>query len=128
MDRCCLLSLCSLFETLFITRCPSAAYNLLSLSPSEPLALKIALPWILRGFVGFLQVEQVLLLWDRVLGYDSTEIIALFAAAVFVFRGKVIANAKSLEDIEVIFADISHLKVMPLIQELLWGEAGEGGM
>ena len=56
------------------------------------------------------------------MGYDSTEIVALLACAIFVFREKLICNVKTIEDVEVIFCDISHLKVVPLIQNLLWGE------
>lgn len=120
MEKNSLLSLCALFETLFIKKCPQAAYNLFHLSPNEPLALKIALPWIIKSFVGFLHVEELLLLFDRMLGYDSVEIIALLAASIFCFRSKLIENARSLSDVEIIFADITHLKVMPLIQRMLW--------
>ena len=34
----------------------------------DPLA--VALPWIQFGFVGLLDVGEVLNLWDRVLGYQ----------------------------------------------------------
>ncbi len=46
----------------------------------------IALPWISRAFVGYLAVEEVLLLWDRVVGLDSLLPVALLAAAVLCFR------------------------------------------
>lgn len=49
----------------------------------------VALPWILRAFVGFLPVEEVLLLWDRVIGLDSLLPVALLAAAVLCFRRQV---------------------------------------
>jgi hypothetical protein len=84
--------------------------------------LKIAFPWIVRGFVGFLETKELFQLWDRIIGYDGLEIIAVFAAAIFVFREKVIVNARTAEDVELIFCDISHLKVIPLINNMLWGE------
>lgn len=46
----------------------------------------LALPWITSAFVGYLGVEEVLLLWDRVVGLDSLLPVALLAAAVVCFR------------------------------------------
>ncbi|CAD7922095.1 unnamed protein product [Amoebophrya sp. A25] len=120
MEQGSLVSLCSLFESLFALHCPKAAHNLMEMSPTEPLALKIAFPWIVSGFAGHLQTDELLLLWDRILGYDSTEIVAVFAAAIFAHKEKLVVNAKNLEDLEVLFADVSHLKVIPLVQQLLW--------
>lgn len=40
------------------------------------LRLRIAFKWMVRAFSGYLSTDQLLLLWDRVLGYDSLEIIA----------------------------------------------------
>lgn len=38
--------------------------------------LRIAFKWIVRAFSGYLSTDQLLLLWDRILGYDSLEIVA----------------------------------------------------
>lgn len=40
------------------------------------LRLRIAFKWIVRAFSGYLSTDQLLLLWDRILGYDSLEIVA----------------------------------------------------
>lgn len=37
--------------------------------------LRLAFKWLIRAFSGYLSSEQVLLLWDRILGYDSLEIL-----------------------------------------------------
>ena len=37
--------------------------------------LKIAFKWLMRAFSGFLASDQVLLLWDRILSFDSLEIL-----------------------------------------------------
>ena len=38
--------------------------------------LRIAFKWMVRAFSGYLSTDQLLLLWDRILGYDSLEIVA----------------------------------------------------
>jgi len=40
------------------------------------LRLRIAFKWIVRAFSGYLSTDQLLLLWDRILGYGSLEIVA----------------------------------------------------
>lgn len=69
-----LLSLCALYETLIIHSVPEVAYHLLKLHVQP---LKIAFPWIVRAFVTVLPSDQVLLLWDRVIGFDSCEYVFL---------------------------------------------------
>ena len=48
----------------------------------------IALQWISSGFASFLPAEQCLVLWDRIIGFDSLELLPILAAAVFVYRAK----------------------------------------
>ena len=38
--------------------------------------LRIAFKWLVRAFSGYLASEQVLLLWDRILAYNSLDILA----------------------------------------------------
>ena len=38
--------------------------------------LRIAFKWMVRAFSGYLSTDQLLLLWDRILGYDSLEVVA----------------------------------------------------
>ena len=46
----------------------------------------LALPWICSAFTGHLRIEEVLLLWDRVLGLDSLLPLPLLAVAIVCFR------------------------------------------
>lgn len=48
----------------------------------------LVLPWIYSAFAGHLQIEEVLLLWDRVLGLDSLLPLPLLAVAIICFRWK----------------------------------------
>ncbi|RXN35441.1 TBC1 domain family member 19 [Labeo rohita] len=86
--------------------------------------LRIAFKWIVRAFSGYLSTDQLLLLWDRILGYDSLEIVAVLAAAVFAFRAENLMEVTSLASAEVVtcavLADLSTLKVMPLLQIFLF--------
>jgi hypothetical protein len=60
--------------------------------------LDIAFKWILYAFVGVLESDQVLLLWDRMIAFDSLEILALTAAALFSFRKDCLMLCQSKEE------------------------------
>lgn len=51
--------------------------------------LHLALPWIMTAFAGHLAVGEVLLLWDRIIGFDSLLPLPLLAVAVLAFRRQV---------------------------------------
>merc|ERR1711972_661632 len=89
--------------------------------------LRFAFPWIVCGFVSYLRADQVLWLWDRVIGFDSVQLIAVLAAAVFAFRSRVLLSSRSPEDVELVFSDISSLRALPLLQGFLFaGELARG--
>ncbi|XP_048460896.1 TBC1 domain family member 19-like [Rhincodon typus] len=75
---------------------------------------------MVRAFSGYLATDQLLFLWDRILGYNSLEILAVLAAAVFAFRAENLMEATSLATAEAVLADLSTLKVMPLLQLFLF--------
>lgn len=52
----------------------------------------------------------------QVLGFDSLEILSLFAIIVLSFRKESLMQVSSLESVESILADLSSIKVSPLIQ------------
>ncbi|XP_040274945.1 TBC1 domain family member 19 [Bufo bufo] len=112
-----ILSLCLLFETLLQTHLPQLFYHLREIG-AQP--LRISFKWMVRGFSGYLATDQLLLLWDRILGYNSLEILAVLAAAVFAFRAMNLMEVTSLAAAEAVLADISTLKVMPLLQIFLF--------
>ncbi|XP_066430723.1 TBC1 domain family member 19 isoform X2 [Eleutherodactylus coqui] len=112
-----IMSLCLLFETLLQTHLPQVFYHLREIG-AQP--LRISFKWMVRGFSGYLATDQLLLLWDRILGYNSLEILAVLAAAVFAFRAMNLMEVTSLAAAEAVLADISTLKVMPLLQIFLF--------
>ncbi|XP_075857271.1 TBC1 domain family member 19 isoform X2 [Microcebus murinus] len=96
---------------------PSLFYHLREIG-AQP--LRISFKWMVRAFSGYLATDQLLLLWDRILGYNSLEILAVLAAAVFAFRAVNLMEVTSLAAAEAVLADLSTLKVMPLLQIFLF--------
>ncbi|XP_018559921.1 LOW QUALITY PROTEIN: TBC1 domain family member 19 [Lates calcarifer] len=115
-----IVSLCLQFERLLQTHLPQLFYHLRQIG-AQP--LRIAFKWMVRAFSGYLSTDQLLLLWDRILGYDSLEVVAVLAAAVFAFRAENLMEVTSLASAEAVLADLSTLKVMPLIQIFLFATA-----
>uniref|UniRef100_A0A8P4KLQ0 TBC1 domain family, member 19 n=1 Tax=Dicentrarchus labrax TaxID=13489 RepID=A0A8P4KLQ0_DICLA len=115
-----IVSLCLQFERLLQTHLPQLFYHLRQIG-AQP--LRIAFKWMVRGFSGYLSTDQLLLLWDRILGYDSLEVVAVLAAAVFAFRAENLMEVTSLASAEAVLADLSTLKVIPLIQIFLFATA-----
>lgn len=116
-DRSTILGLCKLFEELVMRSSASTVFHLVSIG-IQP--LDIAFPWIQGAFSGVLEIHEVLLLWDRVVGYDSLELVAIFAAALFHFRADELEAAASKDDIEEAFAELIEIQVVPLLQEYLF--------
>lgn len=114
-----IISLCRLFEDLLQAYDSDLVYHLNQLGIPP---LKIAFPWIFYSFVGFIEVEQVYLLWDRMIGYDSPDIIVFLAVAIFVYRSDAIMQCTSKDEIDDLFYDLSHLKAISLIQNFLFVE------
>lgn len=99
-----IISLCKLFEDLLQMFEPEVCYHLNQLGISP---LKTAFPWIFYAFVGYLDVDQIYLVWDRILGFESLEILPIFAASIFVFRANLILNCSTQEEFEELFLDLS---------------------
>ncbi|KAM9717295.1 TBC1 domain family member 19 isoform 2-T2 [Menidia menidia] len=115
-----IVSLCLQFERLLQAHLPQLFYHLRQIG-AQP--VRIAFKWMVRAFSGYLSTDQLLLLWDRILGYDSLEVVAVLAAAVFAFRAENLMEVTSLASAEAVLADLSTLKVMPLIQIFLFATA-----
>ena len=47
----------------------------------------------------YFEVEQVLLLWDRILGFDTLTILPVVAAAIFVFRSRSLLAAADAQEV-----------------------------
>lgn len=115
-----LLPLLKLFEGLLHEAEPRLFHHLAQIGahPTE-----LAFDWLVFAFVGYLEVDQVLLLWDRVIGYDSLDVLALAAAALLRFRRDALMAAASEHEVADVLEDVSNVKIVPLMQELLVSHA-----
>ncbi|CAO1340765.1 unnamed protein product [Diamesa hyperborea] len=111
-----IVSLCLLFEKLLQTHEPFlwSHFRELQIQP-----IRVIFKWLMRGFSGHLHPEQLLILWDLILGYDSLEILSLLAIIILSFRKESLMQVSSIESIEAVLADLSSIKVLPLIQMAL---------
>ena len=82
--------------------------------------VKTAFNWMIYAFVGILEVDQIYLLWDRILGFETLEILPIFAASIFTFRANLILNCQNQEEYDELFNDLSNIKVVPLLQHFLF--------
>uniref|UniRef100_H2Z7P5 Rab-GAP TBC domain-containing protein n=1 Tax=Ciona savignyi TaxID=51511 RepID=H2Z7P5_CIOSA len=112
-----IISLCLLFETTLQSIHPRLFRHLLEIG-CQP--LKIAFKWLVRGFSGYLATDQLLLLWDRIVGYGSLVVLPLLAVAVFLFRQSNLLLINSASAVEGSLADITTLHVVPLLQLVLF--------
>ncbi|KAH7830418.1 Tre-2/Bub2/Cdc16 (TBC) H family protein [Monocercomonoides exilis] len=113
----CLASLCCAFEE-FAQKMDAAAYNHCVRLGVPPLL--IAFRWMCTAFAGYLHPLQVLLLWDRVISFDTLIMLPLLAAAIFAFRSSNVLAARTPEDINNIFVTITNIEIVPLLQFYLF--------
>ncbi|CAM4843682.1 unnamed protein product [Rotaria magnacalcarata] len=111
-----IVGLCVLFESLLRQISPDLWFHLQDIQVQP---LRIAFKWMMRAFSGYLASNQLLALWDRILAYDSLEILSLLAVAIFVLRKGNVLTVTSESAVEAIFSDISSIKVIPLLQFIL---------
>ncbi|KAG6962026.1 hypothetical protein JG688_00008820 [Phytophthora aleatoria] len=117
-ERGTILPVCKLFEDLVVRSSPAAVFHLRNIGLKP---LDIAFPWIQSAFSGVLDIDQVLLLWDRVIGYDSLELVAIFAAALFHFRADELECVSTREEVDDLFAELIDIPVVTLLQNYLFG-------
>ncbi|XP_055713206.1 TBC1 domain family member 19 [Phlebotomus papatasi] len=108
-----IVSLCLLYEKLLQTHEPQlwSHFRELQIQP-----IRVVFKWLMRAFSGHLPPQQLLILWDLVLGFDSLEILSLLAVIILSFRKESLMQVSYIENIEAVLADLSSIKVLPLIQ------------
>ena len=120
-DRNTLLYVCKTFENLLASLHPRLFIHLLNLGVNP---LHVAFPWMHLSFAGYFEVDQLLILWDRVIGYMDPTLFALMAASIFVFRSEMLfLPGMTVEKAITILNEGSQLKVMPLLQMMLFTDS-----
>lgn len=68
----------------------------------------------------FTALAQILVLWDRIIGFDSLLVLPVLAAAIFTFRSQALLKAETVDEVFDVFSDPSRLKIIPLLQHFLF--------
>ena len=114
--------LIALFEDALFDAEPELCFHLAKIGCP---AARLATPWIFGAFAGYLSVEETLLLWDRVIGFDSLVPLALAAAAVAALRKPALLAATCEEEARECLEDLSAVKVAPLLQDFVFRETAD---
>lgn len=112
-----LLRLCVVFETLLQERSPTLVLHLRA-HHLEP--LQLVFKWIFYAFAGYLDPDQLLWLWDRIIGFDSLLVVPVLAAAILDFRSANLMQVTALPEAEAVIADLHHIRILPLLQATLF--------
>lgn len=112
-----ILSLCVLFENLLQAHEPALFYHLKEVG-AHP--LRLAFNWLIYAFAGYLDTEQLLLLWDRIFAYDSMELLAVLAMAILSYRRANLLEVTNLQAAQTVLADLSTLNTVALLQYVLF--------
>jgi len=113
-----LLYQCQVFEYMFKQLDSVLYFHIQYIIGKSP--LEIAFPWIVYSFVGMLDIEQILLLWDRIIGFDSLELIPITATCIFLYKKETLLQISSVNELKNVFADNNSIKIIPLIQHYLF--------
>ena len=116
-DEGTLLHVCATFESLLFSLNPKLFLHCLKLG-LQP--LQIALPWMQLGFVGLLEVDQVLHLWDRIVGYQDPCLLAVMAVSIFMLRSEAVLCSNVAADVAIMLGEGSRLRVVPMLQLVLF--------
>jgi hypothetical protein len=96
---------------------PALAAHLATLG-CAPLA--IALPWMTTAFVEVLPVQEVLLLWDRLIGFDTVLVLPVAAVAILAWRSQLLQAAQSIDEVQALLDDLEEVQIVPLLQATLF--------
>jgi len=112
-----IVCLCVLFEEIFQEIHCRLFRHLVDIG-CQPLS--IAFKWMMRGFSGYLATEQLLQLWDRIIGFNSLMLLPLLGVAIFVFRQSSLFTMETSQSVEAALSDISTMRVVPLLQMIIF--------
>jgi len=110
-------NLCAQFLNSLSEKTPNVMQKLIALE-MDP--LDIAFPWIHKSFCGYLPVEQLLHLWDRIIGYDSLMILPVAAAAIFKYREPILLRMESKSDVFSVMNELENVNVIAVIQGFIF--------
>ena len=81
--------------------------------------LPIVMHWMMYCFIGNLEVEQLFCLFDRIIGYNSLEVVAILAAGVILKKAEKIIKSKTRDKIEEVCYNLKDINVVECLQLIL---------
>ena len=105
------------FEDLLSAANPRVFYHAIRIG-AHP--LRTVFPWIFTAFSGVLPVFQVMQIWDRIIAYDSLELLPTLAAAIYNFRSENVLASKTADEVHAVFKETVHIQAIPLLQHFLF--------
>jgi len=115
-----ILSLCKLFESLTSYLYPSLFFHCVNKIGVQPLT--VVFPWIFTAFASYLQNEEVLSIWDRIISFhdDGLLLLPIICCAIFGFRKEDLLKCETPESLHGVLKDLRTIKVIPLLQHFLF--------
>ena len=114
-----LIYVCKLFEDILMSQHPRLFLHLVNIGVQP---LYVAFPWMQLGFTTLLDIDELLLLWDRVFGYQDTLLLAVLAAGIFIFKAEALFLCETSTEAQQHLNDSNCLKVLPILQMMLFRE------
>ncbi|KAG1667212.1 TBC1 domain family member 19 [Nymphon striatum] len=111
-----IVSLCLLFEKIMQNSEPDLV-ELLAIKRIK--LLNIAFKWLMRAFSGFLGPSQLLILWDKIIAYDSLEFLPLLAVSIILDKKDCLMETTNADTAEILYADISSVEVDRFLKSIL---------
>ncbi|CAK1578846.1 unnamed protein product [Parnassius mnemosyne] len=108
-----IVSLCLLYERLLEANEPLLWIHFRNININP---IRVVFKWLMRAFSGHLPPDQLLFLWDAILGYDCLDILPLLAVAILSFRKENIFQVNTIQNVDAVLADLSTISVVPLLQ------------
>ena len=105
-------SLLSATESLLFDADPALAWHIQRAGTS---VARLTGPWLVSCFVGFLDPAEVLSLWDRIVGCESSTPVALVAVGVLLLRRDALLAVHSPIEMDLTIANIRSLRVSSLL-------------
>lgn len=115
-DQATVLPLLCLVNDLVRSRDPALAHHLAQLDIPAP---KAVTDLLYSAFATALNVGQVLLLWDRIIGYDDVRLLAVCAAALLWYKREQLFEARTAEDVASALALDEDLPIIAVLQSFL---------
>lgn len=82
--------------------------------------MSVVFPWMMFCFIGYLDTEQLFVLFDRIIGYNSLEIVAILAAAVMHSYADQVMKCKTQQQIESLFDNLYEVNIVNCIKDFLF--------